>query len=107
VKDGVVGDAEAVVDVGLEKRFVLVCISCRAAGAGVDGFIVSVFVGSVHHGGEVFTTAVAGVDLSGDEEQIEGFAIEREALGLIEGGWLPGDAEPGQVLEDGFGEVWL
>ena len=102
-----VGGAETIVDVGLERRVMLVCVAGRAADAWVNGFVVGVFVRGVHHRCEIFAAAVARVDLSGDEELIEGFAIVREALGLIEDGLVPGDAEPGQVFEDGFGEVWF
>ena len=48
---------------------------------------------------------VAGVDVAGDEELVEGFAVEREAFGLVDDGWLPRDAEPGEVFEHGFDEV--
>lgn len=80
-------------------------VKSRTAYAGVNEFIVGVLVRGVHHGGEIFATAVARIDATGDEELIEGFAIEPEALGLIENGRLPGDAEPVEVFEDSFGEV--
>ena len=44
---------------------------------------------------EVFAAAVAGVDVAGDEELVEGFAVEGEAFGLSDDGWRPLDAEPG------------
>jgi hypothetical protein len=102
---GAVGNAEAVVDVGLESFFALLFVESWAAGAWVDGFVIDIFVGRVHHGGEIFATAVARVNLSGDEELIEGFSVEREALGLIEDWRLPRDVEPCEVFEDGFGKL--
>ena len=102
-----VGDAEAVVDVGLEGRFVLLYVEGGAADAGVDRFVVGVFVRCVHHAGEVFAAAMARVDVAGDEELVESFAVEREALGLVRDWWLPRDAKPCEVFEDGFGEVWF
>jgi len=80
-------------------------IDSWVADARIDGLVVGVFVRRVHHGGEIFATAMAWVDLSSDEELIEGFAIEREALGLVEDGRMTGDPEPGQVFEDGLSEV--
>jgi hypothetical protein len=100
-----VGDAKAVVDFGLEECFALLHVKSGAADAGVDGFVIGVFMGSVHHGGEVFAAAMTGVDVSGDEELIEGFAVKGEALGLVEDGRFPHDAEPRQIFEDGFSEV--
>jgi hypothetical protein len=32
-------------------------------------------------------------------------AIERQALGLVFDGGLPGDAKPGEIFEDSFSEV--
>ena len=84
-----VGDAEAIVDVGLEGRFAMLHVKSRATDTGVDGFVVGVFVRRMHHGGEVFAAAMAGVDVSGDEELVKGFAVEGKALGLVEDGWLP------------------
>jgi hypothetical protein len=98
-----VRNAEAVVDALLELGSG--CIGGWAAGAGIDGLVVGVFMRCVHHGGEIFATAMAWVDLSGNEEWLEGFAIEREALGLVEDGRMTGDPEPGQVFEDGLSEV--
>jgi hypothetical protein len=103
----VVGDAEAVVDVGLEGHFPLLLVESGTADAGIDGFVVCVFVRSIHHCCQVFAAAMAGVYVSGDEELVEGFAVKGKALGLVEDRWLPCDAKPGQVFEDGFGEVWL
>jgi len=59
----------------------------------------------MHHGGEVFAAAMAWVDVSGDEELIERLTVERKALGLVEDGRFPHDAEPRQIFEDGFSEV--
>jgi hypothetical protein len=107
--DFAVGDAEAVVGVGLEGCFDGLVVEREAADVGVDTLVIGfvggvVVVGGVHHGGEVFAAAAAGVDLAGEEELVEGFAIEREALGLRDDGWGPGDAEPGYVFEHGGDE---
>jgi hypothetical protein len=72
----------------------------------VDGLYVNILVGCMHHGCEVFAAATTGVDVSGDEELVEGSAVQGKALGLIEDRWLPGDAEPCEVFEDSVGEVW-
>jgi len=45
--------------------------------------------------------------MSGDEKLVERLAVEGESLGLVEDRWVPGDAEPFQIFEDGFGEVRL
>jgi len=50
---------------------------------------------------------MTGVDVTVDEELVEGSAVQREALRLIEERCLPRDAKPGEVFEDGFGKVWL
>jgi hypothetical protein len=50
---------------------------------------------------------MTGVDVTVDEELVEGSAVEGEALRLIEDRCLPRDAKPNEVFEDGFGEVWL
>jgi hypothetical protein len=105
--NGFIGDAKAVVDVGLEECFALLHVKSGAADAWVDGLVIGVFVRCVHHGGEVFAAAMTGVDVPGDEELVESFAVEGEAVGLVENRRLPPDAEPGEVFEDGFGEVWL
>jgi hypothetical protein len=100
-------DVKTVVDVGLHACLALLRVKSRPTGARINGFVVGVFVRRVHHGGEVFATAVAGIDVSGDEESLERLAIEGEALRLVHDGWLPGDAEPFEVFEDGVGEVRL
>jgi hypothetical protein len=48
---------------------------------------------------------MTGVDVPGDEELVERCAVEGEALGLVEDGRFPHDAEPRQIFEDGFSEV--
>jgi hypothetical protein len=105
--NGFVRNAKAVVDVGLERYFALLYVKSGAEDAWVDGFVVGVFVRRVHHGGEVFAAAMTGVDVSGDEELVERFTVELKALELVEDRRLPLDAEPCEVFEDGFGEVWL
>ena len=102
-----VGNAEAVVDVGLERYFALRYVKRGATDAGVDGFIVGVFMWCVHHAGKILAAAMTRVDVSGDEELVERFAVEGEASGLELDGRVPGDAEPCEVFEDRFGEVWL
>jgi hypothetical protein len=74
-----VRDAETIVDALLERHLVW-RVGCAAARAGVNGFLFRVFVGRVHRAGQVFAAAMTGVDVPGDQELIEGFAVEREAL---------------------------
>jgi hypothetical protein len=71
-----IGDAKAVVDVGLKAYFPLLHVRYRAADPGVHRFVVAVFVWSVHHGREVFATTVTGVDMPGDEKLVERLAVE-------------------------------
>jgi len=73
-----------------------------AAAAVVDGLVVLFFVRGMHHEGEVFSAAVAGVDAALLEEAVEGRVVEIGALRLRDEGWLPLDAEPCEVFEDGF-----
>jgi hypothetical protein len=70
-----IADSKAIVSVGLEGYFALVCIKSRTADAGIDGFVVGVFVGRVHHAGEVFAAAMARVDVSSYEELVKGFTV--------------------------------
>ena len=104
---GFVGNAESVVDVGLEGDFALLNVKSGATRAGIEGFVIAVFVWCVHHVGHIFATAMAGIDLSSDEELVEGCTIECETLGLVEDWWLPLDSEPCKIFKNGLSEVWL
>jgi hypothetical protein len=44
----------------------LLHVEGRAACAGIDGFVIGIFVRCVHHGGKIFAAAMAGVDVSDD-----------------------------------------
>src|SRR5207248_3255259 len=48
----------------------------------VDGFVVGVLVGCMHHNGEIFAAAVAEVDVALLEETIKGGAVEFRTLRL-------------------------
>ena len=61
----------------------------------------------MHHAGEIFTAAMAWIDVPSGEELVECFVVEREALGLVEDWRLPRNAKPCEIFEDGFGEAWL
>jgi hypothetical protein len=65
---------------------------CWAAVAVIDGLVVFVFVRSVHHEGEIFSAAVAGIDDTLLQEAMEGGVVEVGAMGLRDEGWLPFDA---------------
>jgi hypothetical protein len=72
-----VGDTEPVVHVGFEDGWGGVG---RAAVATIDRFVVSVFVGSVHHGGEVLAAACAGIDVALLEQLVEHAAVKIRAV---------------------------
>jgi hypothetical protein len=73
--------------------------ACRTATAIVDGLVVTVFVGCVHHAGEVFAATTAGVHVALLEQAVKGRTIKGGALRLRGHGRLPVNPKPCQVFD--------
>jgi hypothetical protein len=72
------------------------------AGAGIDGRAVGVGVFGL--GRDIGAGAETGIDEIALAETIGGLGIELETFGLDEDWFGPGEAEPIEVLENGFGK---